>query len=120
MSSVGGWKVEARDSSLKVAFASSTVTGTPRRTRLAAATIPTGPAPAISTLSFIVMREVARTEAALHRLDPGLFDRRLPFGGLGGDELLQLIRPGRDRLGALLDEPAAHGCVAHCLLDRLV
>ena len=39
-----------------VAFASSTVTGTPWRTRLAAATIPTGPAPAISTLSRIVMR----------------------------------------------------------------
>jgi hypothetical protein len=29
ISSVGGWKVDARDSSLKPAFASSTVTGTP-------------------------------------------------------------------------------------------
>src|SRR5262245_6194185 len=51
MSSVGGWKVEARDSWLKSDPASNTVTGTPPRTRLAAATKPTGPAPAIKTRS---------------------------------------------------------------------
>src|SRR4029453_17024930 len=51
MSSVGGWKVEARDSWLKSDPASNTVTGTPPRTRLAAATKPTGPAPAIRTRS---------------------------------------------------------------------
>src|SRR5215467_9389222 len=51
MSSVGGWKVEARDSSLRSAPASSTVTGTPACTRFAAATSPTGPAPAINTRS---------------------------------------------------------------------
>src|SRR5712692_10768250 len=37
MSSVGGWKVEARDSSLRSGPASSTVTGTPPAMRLAAA-----------------------------------------------------------------------------------
>src|ERR1043165_2055083 len=94
MSSVGGWKVEARDSSLNAAFASSTVTGTPRRTRFAAATMPTGPAPAISTLSFVVMREAA-LPFALHRLDPGLLDRRFPLRGFRRDELRQLVRPGR-------------------------
>src|SRR5262249_59097068 len=51
MSSVGGWKVEARDSSLRSAPASSTVTRTPACTRFAAATSPTGPAPAINTRS---------------------------------------------------------------------
>jgi hypothetical protein len=45
--------VEARDSSLSVAPASNTVTGTPRWTRLAAATRPTGPAPAMKTRSCI-------------------------------------------------------------------
>ena len=51
MSSVGGWKVEARNSVAEVGPASNTVTGTPRRTRLAAATSPTGPAPAMKTRS---------------------------------------------------------------------
>src|SRR5215470_7041873 len=55
MSSVGGWKVDARDSVLRSAPASSTVTGTPPRTRLAAATSPTGPAPAINTRWSIAM-----------------------------------------------------------------
>src|SRR6516162_3381039 len=55
MSSVGGWKVEARDSSLRSGPASNTVTGTPPRMRLAAATRPTGPAPAINTRSSIDM-----------------------------------------------------------------
>src|SRR5215831_19222256 len=40
---------------LRSAAASSTVTGTPPRTRLAAATSPTGPAPAINTRSSIAM-----------------------------------------------------------------
>src|ERR1044072_1442298 len=119
MSSVGGWKVEARDSWLNAAFDSSTVTGTPRRTRFAAATMPTGPAPAISTLSFVVMREAA-LPFALHRLDPVLLDRPFPLRGFRRDELRQLVRPGRHRFGSLLDEPAAHGLVVHRLLDRLV
>src|SRR5215813_327373 len=55
MSSVGGWKVEARDSSLRSGPASNTVTGTPPRMRLAAATRPTGPAPAINTRSSSAM-----------------------------------------------------------------
>src|SRR5262249_52623873 len=55
MSSVGGWKVEARDSSLRSGPASNTVTGTLARMRLAAATRPTGPAPAINTRSSIGM-----------------------------------------------------------------
>src|SRR5262245_36535007 len=53
MSRVGGWKVEARDSSLRSVPASNTVTGTPACTRFAAATRPTGPAPAINTRSSI-------------------------------------------------------------------
>src|SRR5215471_13466670 len=61
MSSVGGWKVEARDSSLRSGPASNTVTGTPPRTRLAAATRPTGPAPAINTRSSIGMMLGARS-----------------------------------------------------------
>src|SRR5262245_6300874 len=61
MSSVGGWKVEARDSSLRSGPASNTVTGTPPRTRLAAATRPTGPAPAINTRSSIGMMFGARS-----------------------------------------------------------
>src|SRR4029450_8945908 len=55
MSSVGGGKGEARDSSLRSGPASNTVTGTPPRMRLAAATRPTGPAPAINTRSSIGM-----------------------------------------------------------------
>src|SRR5262252_8156480 len=55
MSSVGGWKVEARDSSLRSGPASNTVTGTPPQMRLAAATRPTGPSPAINTRSSIGM-----------------------------------------------------------------
>src|SRR5688572_19208722 len=55
MSSVGGWKVEARDSILRSLPASNTVTGTPLRRRLAAAVSPTGPAPAIKTRSSDVM-----------------------------------------------------------------
>src|SRR5215510_9922286 len=55
ISRVGGWKVEARDSTLRSDPASSTVTGTPPRMRLAAATRPTGPAPAINTRSSIGM-----------------------------------------------------------------
>ena len=53
MSSVGGWKVEARDSSLSLAPCSNTVTGTPARARCAAATRPTGPAPAMRTRSSL-------------------------------------------------------------------
>src|SRR6516165_4237418 len=63
MSSVGGWKVEARDSSLRSGPASNTVTGTPPRMRLAAATRPTGPAPAINTRSSIGMMLGARSSA---------------------------------------------------------
>src|SRR5262249_8952470 len=48
MSSVGGWKVEARDSSLRSAPASNTVTGTPACTRFPAAPRPAAPAPAIN------------------------------------------------------------------------
>ena len=55
MSSVGGWKVEARDSVERSPPASNTVTGTPWRTRLAAAVSPTGPAPAIKTRSLEVI-----------------------------------------------------------------
>src|SRR5215475_831177 len=61
ISSVGGWKVEARDSSLRSGPASNTVTGTPPRTRLAAAARPTGPAPAINTRSSIGMMLGARS-----------------------------------------------------------
>ena len=53
MSSVGGWKVEARDSAESSAPASNTVTGTPARTRFAAAARPTGPAPAMKTRSCV-------------------------------------------------------------------
>jgi hypothetical protein len=49
MSSVGGWNVDARDSSLSPAPCSNTVTGTPARAKCAAATRPTGPAPATRT-----------------------------------------------------------------------
>src|SRR5262245_52616476 len=47
--------VEARDSSLRSGPVSNTITGTPPRMRLAAATRPTGPAPAINTRSSIGM-----------------------------------------------------------------
>ena len=47
ISSVGAWKVEARSSTGSAGSASSTVTAMPRRCSAAAATRPTGPAPAI-------------------------------------------------------------------------
>src|SRR3979409_1358364 len=55
MSRVDGWKVEARDSRLKAGEPSNTVIGMPRRTRAAAATRPTGPAPATKTRSSVII-----------------------------------------------------------------
>jgi hypothetical protein len=49
MSSVGGWKVEARRFSGRRGSASSTVTGTPALASTFAAHRPTGPAPATIT-----------------------------------------------------------------------
>src|SRR5581483_8571233 len=105
MSSVGGWNVEARDSVVRSAPASNTVTGTPRCARLAAAASPTGPAPAISTRSSIVIACVVRSS---HRRNAGLLDDAAPLAGLRDDELLQRLGAGRDRLSALVDEALAH------------
>src|SRR5262245_20266212 len=99
MSSVGGWNVEARDSSLKAGPASNTVTGTPARTRLAAALSPTGPAPAISTRSVT---------PSLNLRHAGLGDDVAPLHDLDRDELAGLVRRDRRRLGADLREPGAH------------
>src|SRR6266567_3745308 len=56
----------------------------------------------------------------LVRLNAGLGDDAVPLGCLGDDELLQFLRTGRDRLGALLDEAGAHRGIVHGLLQRLV
>ena len=55
----------------------------------------------------VVRPSPVRIEGRSHRLDPGFLNDRFPLGGLGADELLQLLRAGRYRFGALLDEPAA-------------
>src|SRR5262245_52923099 len=101
MSSVGGWNVEARDSSLRSGPASNTVTGTPLRTRLAAATRPTGPAPTMNTRSCVTR--------LLDRRNAGLGDDPPPLRRLGGDECSQFLRRGDDRFRALLDDLRAHG-----------
>src|SRR4051794_39321004 len=112
MSRVGGWKVDARDSSLRSRPASNTVTGTPLRTRLAAATRPTGPAPAISTRSSMAMLlrmgscKVTRAALAplLDRLNAGLGDDVTPFHGFGRHEFCEFLRTHDHRLCALLGE----------------
>src|SRR5262245_52872146 len=122
MSSVGGWKVEARDSSLRSGPASNTVTGTPPRTRLAAAVSPTGPAPAIKmrfSIAMMVRRRVSRNakrraaRPSLDRLDARLGDDVAPFDGLGGYELAHLLRGENDRLSALLGEFLSHRRIGH-------
>src|SRR3954451_16266990 len=113
MSRVGGWKVDARDSSLRSRPVSKPVTGTPSRTRLAAATRPTGPAPAIRTRSSIAMllrmrlleaTRATRVDRLLDRLDPGLGDDVAPFHGFGRHEFCELVRAHNHRLCALLGE----------------
>src|SRR5262245_149327 len=111
MSSVGGWKVEARDSSLRSPPASNTVTGTPARTRLAAATRPTGPAPTMKTRSS---RKRLRSGGDLFDLlDAGLGDDAAILGDLALVPSLDLIERHPHRLGAHLLEPGLHGRVPH-------
>src|SRR4051812_11097898 len=93
MSSVGGWNVDARDSSLSVAPCSNTVTGTPARARCAAATRPTGPAPAIRTRS-------SPNGKLLDLLDAGLGDDVAILDDLSVVPLLHLIEWHPHRLGA--------------------
>src|SRR5262245_65875161 len=83
MSSVGGWKVEARRFWGSRGSASSTVTGTPASARQLAATRPTGPAPAIKTRSRAFMPrlwgcEVSRAGYGRVVRD-GLAGERLPL-----------------------------------------
>src|SRR5258708_7430554 len=108
MSSVGGWNVEARDSSLRPGPASSTVTGTPPRTRLAAAVSPIGPAPAMETHSCLDPGLRKPFSASLHRRRPGLEDGVVILLDLVGDEVLGLLRWQRYRLRALQLEPGAN------------
>src|SRR3954467_4037357 len=109
MSRVGGWKVDARDSSLRSRPASKMVTGTPLRTRLAAATRPTGPAPAIRTRSSIAMLLRMRLLEGyssssrgplLDRLNASLGDDVTPLHGFGGHEFCELLRSHDHRLRA--------------------
>src|SRR5215470_16804815 len=102
MSRVGGWKVEARDSSLRSDPASSTVTGTPLSARLAAAVRPTGPAPATSTRSWSLT-------PLLDLRDAGLGDDVPPFHRFVGDEFFRLLRRHDIQLRADLEELLAHG-----------
>src|SRR5712671_936797 len=94
MSSVGGWKVDARDSSLSAAPCSNTVTGTPARARCAAATRPTGPAPAMRTRSSL------NGNRLLNLLDAGLGDDVAILGDLSVVPLLHLIERHPHRVGA--------------------
>src|SRR3954453_19335171 len=105
ISSVGGWKVEARDSSLRACPASNTVTGTLLRTRLAAATRPTGPAPTMSTRSWVTR--------LLNDRDAGLGDDSAPLHCFGKDEFCQFSRRRDSRFRALFDDFGTHsriGC----------
>src|SRR5665213_1743332 len=72
---------------LRSAPASRTVTGTPCRTRLAAATKPTGPAPAISTLSEAAMVVPVGSVLQLYHPDP----RKRAY--IGGTPALLMISP---------------------------
>src|SRR5215469_3519205 len=98
MSRVGGWKVEARDSSLRFDPASSTVTGTPDRTRLAAATRPTGPAPAMKTRSSIA---TVGPPSSLDQRNARIGDDVMILLDLVGDEGSGPIQRKPHGLGAL-------------------
>ena len=101
-------------SPLRSSPASSTVTGTPWRTRLAAAMSPTGPAPAIRTRSDIGLRVLFRRS---HRLDAGLLDDAAPLHRLGFNEISQRVGAGGSRFRALVAELRFDRGIVHSRLS---
>src|SRR6185437_11294972 len=91
---------------------SNTVTGTPRRLSASAHTMPTGPAPTMTTRFFSVLFDISfdrpvplssehdLRDHPLLRLQSKITNRVAPQRGVVGDDLGKLLRRADDRLGA--------------------